>query len=380
VAKREPKVAIVCDWLTTYAGAEKVVVALAKAFPGAPIYTSVFEPKDEAGRKAFEGHDIRTTYLQKLPATLRSRHQLFPLQRANAFRKLDLSEFDVIISSASAEAKAVQKRPGALHICYCHTPTRYYWSHYKEYLAEPGFGKALNAAVRVALPALVKVMRRIDLRAVKGVDYFIANSSVVADRIKTYYHREATVIYPPVAMQHFKGLDVTGSRQGFVASGRQVPYKRQDLAIAACNELKLPLTVFGEGPEHDRLVKMAGPTITFKPYSTAATAKALSQAEAFLNPQEEDFGIVQIEALAAGTPVIAYAKGGARDVVTDGKTGVLFPEQTVPSLTDAIKRFRDMNFDHTAIHKRGEEFSEERFIAEIQDFVAKRMASANKTA
>jgi glycosyltransferase involved in cell wall biosynthesis len=380
MAKLAPKIAIVCDWLTTYAGAEKVVVALGKAFPGAPIYTSVFEPKSEAGKRAFAGHDIRTTYLQKLPAKLRSRHQLFPLQRANAFRNLDLSEFDIIISSASAEAKAARTRPGAIHICYCHTPTRYYWSHYKEYLAEPGFGKTMNAAVRVALPALVRIMRRIDLRAVKGVDYFIANSSVVAERIKKYYGRDSTIIHPPVAMDYFRNLDITGKRHGFVASGRQVPYKRQDLAITACNELKLPLTVFGEGPEHERLAKLAGPTITLRSYNAADLAKALASAEAFLNPQDDDFGIVQVEALAAGTPVIAYAKGGALDTVVDGKTGVLFKEQTAASLADAIERFRGMGFDHAAIHKRGEAFSEERFIAEIKGFVAEKWASANKAA
>jgi glycosyltransferase involved in cell wall biosynthesis len=378
---KHPKVAIVCDWLTTYAGAEKVVLALAKAFPDAPIYTSVFAPKDEAGRKAFEGRDIRTTYLQKLPAKIRSKHQLFPLQRANAFRKLDLSEFDVIISSASAEAKAVQKRPGAIHICYCHTPTRYYWSHYKEYLAEPGFGKMLNSAVRVALPALVKLMRRIDLRAVKGVDYFIANSSTVAGRIKEYYRREATVIHPPVAMQYFRGLDLHQERHGFVASGRQVPYKRHDLAIAACAELNLPLTIFGEGPEHQRLQRLAGPSVTFKPYTTPnAIADALSKAEAFLNPQDDDFGIVQIEAMAAGAPVIAYAKGGALDAVIENKTGIFFDEQTTSSLAKAIQHFRTKRFDPVAIHQHAETFSEERFIQQIQDFVADKWASANKAA
>jgi glycosyltransferase involved in cell wall biosynthesis len=380
MAAREPKVAIVCDWLTTYAGAEKVVLALAKAFPGAPIYTSVFAPKDEAGRRAFEGYDIRPTYLQKLPAKLRSKHQLFPLQRANAFRKLDLSEFDIIISSASAEAKAVQKRPGAIHICYCHTPTRYYWSHYKEYLAEPGFGKALNPAVRIALPALVKLMRRIDLRAVKGVDYFIANSTAVADRIRTYYHRDATVMHPPVAMNYFRRLDLTRKRHGFIASGRQVPYKRHDLAIAACNQLNLPLIIFGEGPEHDRLKKMAGPTISFAPYNAPAVAEALSKAQAFLNPQEEDFGIVQIEAMAAGTPVIAYGKGGALDVVIEGKTGLFFTEQSASSLAKAIEQFQQRTFNPIAIHRHAEAFSEEQFIQHIQAFVAEKWTSANKAA
>jgi hypothetical protein len=178
-----PKIAIVCDWLTNMGGAERVVLALHKAFPDAPIYTSVFTPET---MPAFRDLDVRTTYLQKLPLPLRGKHQLFPLQRASAFRKLNLREYDIIISSASAEAKAVRKRPDAVHICYCHTPTRYYWSHYKEYVASPGMGP-LNPLVRVALPTLVNMMRKIDLRAVDGVDYFIANSSAVSGRIAKYY-------------------------------------------------------------------------------------------------------------------------------------------------------------------------------------------------
>src|SRR6185503_12333324 len=229
-----------CDWLTNMGGAERVVLALHEAFPRAPIYTSVFTP---GTMPLFSGLDIRTTYLQKLPGVVRGKHQLFPLQRAKAFRKLDLSEYDIIISSSSAEAKAIKKRPDAVHICYCHTPTRYYWSHYKEYIASPGMGP-LNPAVRVALPALVKIMRKKDLQAVEGVDYFIANSSAVADRIKKYYDRDSVVIYPPVDMTRFRDLNITGKRKGFVALGRQVPYKRFDIAIEACSKLGLPLTVY----------------------------------------------------------------------------------------------------------------------------------------
>lgn len=359
-----PKVAIVCDWLTNMGGAEKTVLALHKAFPDAPIYTSVFDAKE---CPEFAGLDVRTTYLQKLPAKLRARHQLFPLLRANAFRALDLSAYDVVISAASAEAKAVKKRPGALHICYCHTPTRYYWSHYRDYLAEPGLGP-LNPVVRVALPALIRFMRRADLKAVRGVDHFIANSTTVKKRIKQYYHRDATVIFPPVDVHRFKAAGA--KRHGFIVVGRQVAYKRIDLAVRACNKLGLPLTVYGQGPEHERLKKLAGPTVRFVVgASDAEVAKALAGAEAFIMPQLEDFGIVQIEAMAAGTPVIAFKAGGALDVVIHKKTGLLFPEQTADSLVQSLRQFKTLKFDHKVIKKHSRLFSEERFVREIQQFV-----------
>jgi glycosyltransferase involved in cell wall biosynthesis len=361
-----PKVAIVCDWLTNMGGAERTVLALHTAFPDAPIYTSVFTPQT---MPAFGGLDIRTTYLQKLPRTLRGRHQLFPLQRNQAFRKLDMRAYDVIISASSAEAKAVIKRPDAVHICYCHTPTRYYWSHYKEYLASPGFG-ALNPAIRIALPALVKFMRKKDLQAVAGVDYFIANSSAVAERIKKYYKRDSTVIFPPVDMARFRSLDITGKREGLIALGRQVPYKRYDIAVEACNQLKLPLTLYGTGPDHKRLVQMAGPTIRFvEGANDKQVAKALTKAQGYIFAQEEDFGIVQVEAIAAGCPVIAYKKGGALDVVVAGKTGIFFAEQTAKSLVAALKKFDTLDFDPKKLQAHAEEFSEERFVEEVKAFV-----------
>lgn len=361
-----PKVAIVCDWLTNMGGAERVVLALHKAFPDAPIYTSVFDAKN---CPAFAGLDVRTTYLQKLPAKLRARHQLFPLLRANAFRKLDLHGYDVIISAASAEAKSVRRGSHATHICYCHTPTRYYWSHYKEYLSEPGFGP-LNPAIRLALPALVSVMRRSDKKAAAGVDEFIANSTAVAKRIKKYYGRESNIIYPPVAMERFQNLTITGPRRGFVVLGRQVPYKRKDLAVKVCSDLQLPLTVYGNGPDHAKLKAMAGSTVTFVKNATdKEVARALTAAEGFIFPQEEDFGIVQVEAMAAGCPVIGYAKGGALDVIVEGKTGIFMNEQTPQALKEAIKKFKKSRFVPANIQAHAERFSEERFVREIQLFV-----------
>lgn len=362
----KPRVAIVCDWLTNMGGAEKVVLSIAKAFPGAPVYTSVFTPET---MPEFSDLDIRTTYLQKFPYFLRKHHQLLPVIRAHAFRNLDLSDYDVIISIASAEAKAVRKRDDAVHICYCHTPTRYYWSHYDQYRREPGFGP-LNPIIRPIIPPFVKWMRRLDLRSVNGVDYFIANSSTVAERIKKYYHRDSIVIHPPVDMRRFRKIDIAGPRKGLMALGRQVPYKRIDLAIQACNQLKLPLTVYGNGSEHERLVALAGSTIQFVTDATDdQVAHALAGAEAYLMPQEEDFGIVQIEAMAAGAPVIAYAKGGSQDAVIEGKTGLFFDKQTTKSLVEALQHFSPNSFNAHQIQKHAETFSEEHFVQKLRAFV-----------
>lgn len=363
---RQLKIAIVADWLTNMGGAEKTVLSLAKAFPGAPIYTSVF---DEKNMPAFKHLDIRTTYLQKIPSRLRNRHQLFPLLRANAFRRLDLSEFDIIISSASAEAKAVRKRPDAVHICYCHTPTRYYWSHYKEYLSSPGLGP-LNPAVRVALPVLVRALRRMDLAAVNGVDHFIANSTEVQRRIKKYYRRDATIIFPPVETKRMRPKKPVKKGDFYLIVGRQIPYKRFDLAVQACTKLNRRLVVIGRGSEHDKLTAMAGPSIEFKFVDDdQAIVDYFQRAKAFIFPSQEDFGITPVEAMAAGTPVIAYAQGGAEDYLQEGTSGTGFAKQAVDALCEAIQRFEKTQFNAHTVQAHAEKFSEERFIREMHALI-----------
>lgn len=365
---RPSKVALVYDWLTNMGGGEKLLLSLHRAYPEAPIYTSVFIPKN---CPPFAKLDVRTTYLQRLPVFLRRWHQLLPVFRAHAFRQLDLSQYDIIISSASAEAKAVRARPGALHICYCHTPTRYYWSHYEETIKEPGFG-ALNPLIRLLMPPFVAWMRRLDLKAVRGVDYFIANSHAVQARIKKYYHRDSVVIFPPVQLERLKPVRPVKKEDFYLVVGRQAPYKRTDLAIQACNQLKKRLVVIGRGSEHERLGTLAGPNVQFlTDVDDHAIVGYFQRAKALLFPQQEDFGITAVEAMAAGTPVIAYGKDGALDTVIDGATGVLFSEQTVGALAAAIKHFETTNLSSTAIIAHAEQFSEERFIQAIKDFVAR---------
>jgi len=365
-----PKIAIVADWLTNMGGAELVVLALHEAFPEAPIYTSTFTPET---MPKFRDLDIRTTYLQNLPLPLRKLHKFFPMLRVNAFKKLDLSEFDIIISSSSAEAKQIQKnRSDQIHICYCHTPIRYYWSHYEEYKKDPGFGK-LNWLIRLAMPFIVPPLKKADYKAAQAVDTFIANSSEVQARIKKYYNKPSMVIHPPVDVNRFDPSNNRGDY--YVALGRQVPYKRIDLAVAAATKLNLNLKVYGSGSEHQRLLGIAGPTVEFftdrfSNASDEAVTEALNRAKGYIFPAEEDFGIVQVEALAAGAPVIAYNKGGALDIVQDGESGILFNKQTTDCLVEAIQRAEKINFIPSLLRRKAKRFDKSLFINKIQKIVS----------
>ena len=371
IAKQSPRVVIVADWLTDFGGAERVVLALAEAFPNAPIYTSVYHPTPEL-KKALEGYDIRTTFLQKVPGPFRKLHKFFPHVRGLAFRSLDLSEYDIIISSSSAESKQVRKtRKNQVHICYCHTPIRYYWSHYREYKKDPGFGK-LNWLIRIAIPIMVPMLRAADKLGAENVDVFVANSTEVQQRIKKYYGKASTVIHPPVDTSRF---EPSRERSDFyVAIGRQVPYKRIDLAVSAATQLGVPLQVYGNGSEHQSLVDIAGPTVEFYDDRTGnasddAVTEALNNAKGFIFPSEEDFGIVAIEALASGAPVIAFDRGGSRDIV-DNESGVLFHEQNTESVVKAIKEAEAKNFLPATLRRKAKRFEKSLFINKIRKVVS----------
>jgi glycosyltransferase involved in cell wall biosynthesis len=364
-----PKIAIVADWLTNMGGAENVVLAMHEAFPDAPIYTSTYVPEK---MPAFKDLDIRTTYLQNMPKPFRILHKLFFLLRVDAFRKLDLSDYDIIISSSSAESKQIRKtRPDQIHICYCHTPIRYYWSHYDEYRKNPGFGK-FNWIMSALMPVMVPPLKKADYNAAQKVDVFIANSTEVQKRIKKYYGKTSTVIYPPVDVNRFTPSLTRGDY--YVALGRQVPYKRIDLAVAAATKLGIKLRVYGNGSEHQHLVDIAGPTVQFftdrfGDASDGAVTSALNNAKGYIFPAEEDFGIVQVEALAAGAPVIAYSKGGALDIVQDGESGVLFHSQTVNAVVDAIKRAEQIDFLPGTLRRKAKRFDKSLFITKIRKII-----------
>lgn len=362
------KVAIVCDWLLGTGGAERVVLELHHLFPEAPIYTSQYDsdPKLWFGDEWFKHADVRTTWLQNLPKSLK---KFLPPLRALSFSRLNLDEYDLVISSSGAEAKFVKTR--GLHITYCHAPTHYYWGRYEQYMKHPGFGW-LDPLARLGLWLLAGPMRRLDYKAAQRPNYFIANSNFTKQQIKKYYGRDALVIHPPVDVERFKILNKSSiSRRGFITAGRQTPYKRIDLAVQAATELNVPLTVVGRGPDHGKLKRLAGPTVTFLPdVSDKQVPEKFASAEAFIFPGVDDFGIVAVEALAAGTPVIAYNKGGAKDYINK-ETGMAFDKQTVDSLAEALDKFTKKTFDHEYIALQAQRFAPEEFKKNMKAFIAK---------
>lgn len=373
------KVALVCDWLLGTGGAERVVYELHRMFPEAPIYTSQYDdnPKIWYGYNWFSDADIRTSKLQKLPKSLK---KFLPVLRALVFPRLDLSEFDVVISVSGAEAKGVHTSDKTLHICYCHSPTHYYWQRYEEYLEHPGFPYGTNWLARIGLKLLIAPLRAWDRHAAKEPDVMIANSTHIQEMIAKYYRREASVIFPPVDIERFKQKGTPPTRHGFVVAGRQTPYKRIDLAVAACSELKLPLVVIGNGPEHKKLEKMAGRSVTFL---TSVTDEDIVQhfqsSLALIFPSNtEDFGIIPIEAMAAGTPVIAYSKGGPRDYIKPNKTGVFFERLTPKSVEKAIASFNPSRFDPKEIAAASENFSAQKFRERFKDLMDKSIEEFNQ--
>lgn len=360
---KSPKVAIVHDWLVG-GGAERVVYELHKMFPEAPIYTSYCSPE---WRQRLNGRVV-TGWLQHWPFS--SLRKYLPVLRVWWFTRLDLSAYDLVISSSgNGEAKGVHTRPDATHICYCHSPTHFYWRHYDQYLRQPGFG-VFNPLARLGLRLLVGPLRRWDYKAAQRPDFMIANSSHIQADIKQYYGRQAAVIHPPVDMERFKAQETRGQRQGFVTVGRQVPQKKTDIIVQACSRLNLSLTVVGKGPEHKRLVKMAGPSITFRQASDSELPELLAGAQAFIFAALDDFGITPIEAMACGTPVIAYQAGGALDYVQPGQSGEFFSDQTVAALCQALQKFDPAKYSPAQIQSHAAQFSAAQFRTKLSRFIA----------
>jgi len=360
----EPRIAITHHWLTSLGGAEKVLFELHRMYPNAPIYTAAYIPKKFP---ELADAQVRTTFLQKIPF-IKYKHQLFPIFLGTPFKTFDMSGYDIVISSDAAEAKYVRTGPNTLHICYCHTPVRYYWTDYEWRLRNLPFGK-LNWLARIGYPMLVGTLRKIDYRASQRVDVFVANSLHIKQRIKQYYHRDSTVIYPGIETKAL-AKEKAGVRDYYLIVGRQVASKRLDVAIDAFNELGLPLKIVGTGEEIKRLRPRAKRNIEFLGFvSLDERNKLFAGAKAFIFPPEEDFGMVPVEAMAAGTPVIAFNRGGAPEYVVDGKTGLLFSEQTGDSLAKAVRRFETMQFDEDYIREQAAQFDVSVFREKFGSFV-----------
>jgi glycosyltransferase involved in cell wall biosynthesis len=361
LSERFARVAIVHDWLTIPGGSEQVVLALLEMFPHAELFTSVYDPSPWP--PAVTERPVHSSWLNRIPGAVRHYPKLLPLMN-RAFRSFDLSGFDLVLSSSHAFAKNVRAPPGALHVCYCHTPMRYAWD--ESFMA----GEDVGRLTRLALPPLLAWLRRQDLAGARGPDVFVANSRHVADRIQRHYGRRAEVVNPPVDVEHYLAL-ARSPRDYYLAFGRVVPYKRVDLAVAACASLGRPLKVAGDGRALESVraqlhARASGASIELLGNVSAAERdRLLGGARALLFPGEEDFGIVPVEAQAAGVPVIAYAVGGAGETVIDARTGVLFGEQTAGALAAAIERFEGMSLDEREARENAARFGRERFRAEM---------------
>ena len=361
---RFPRVAVVHEWLTIPGGSEQVVLELLEMFPQAELFTSIYNPAPWPAQ--ITSRPVHASYLTHLPGARTHYQRLLPLMD-RAYRGFDLSGFDLVLSSNHAFAKNVRVPPGVPHVCYCHTPMRYAW--------EEGFleGEAVGRLGRLALPALLGRLRREDLRGAASPDVFVANSRHVADRIERCYGRAAEVVHPPVDVEHFLGLP-RAPRGFYLIFGRVVPYKRVDLAVAACARLGLTLKVAGDGRALEavraRAPRAAAPIEFLGRVGDRDRDELLSGARALLFPGEEDFGIVPVEAQAAGVPVVAYGVGGAAETVLDGRTGVLFAEQTVDGLAGAIERLEGLAVDEADTRANAARFGRERFRSEMAAVIA----------
>jgi glycosyltransferase involved in cell wall biosynthesis len=355
------KIALVHDYFIQMGGAERVAEAMHDSFPTAPMYTTVALPQNLPHN--LRSADIRTSLLQRLPAMERRFRHYFMLYPF-AVENFDLSEYDLIFSSSSGYAKGVRRRRNAIHVCYCHTPMRWVW-RYEDYVARERFG----GIVRAALPLMLWGLKKWDLRASRQPNYYIANSRIVAQRIKKIYGREAFVIPPPIDVDRFQPSKEV--EDYYLILSRLMPYKRIDLAIEACNRMDRRLVIVGDGPDRQRLEKLAGPRTEFLGRIPDGLVNYYtSRCRALLFPGEEDFGMAPLEANAAGRPVIAYRAGGAMETVEEGVTGLFFAQQTSQSLATAIEQFESLSWDQTVLRRHAERFDRNVFAFKVLQFLS----------
>lgn len=376
-----PSFALVHEWFTQLAGSEKVVEQLCALYPDAKLYAVYADREVVAATDYLRSRDLRTSFIQALPAARRLYRSYLPLMPM-AVEQFDLSAHDVVISSNHAVAKGVLTGPDQLHLCYVHSPIRYAWDLQHQYLREAGLSHGPKAW---AAKWMLHKMRIWDYRTAAGVDHFIANSRFIARRIRKVYGRQADVIYPPVDVDAFT---LGGQRESFyLAASRLVPYKRMDLIVEAFQAMPdKRLVVVGGGPDFEKVKAKAGPNVELLGHQPFSVLKDLMQrARAFVFAALEDFGITPVEAQACGTPVIAYGRGGALETVhgleTVAPTGVLFPQQDVPSLIEAVQRFEAHQhaFDAHACRQNAQRFSSDRFRREFAGYVEARVNAASIT-
>lgn len=355
------KTAIVHYWLVGMRGGERVLEEICKIYPDADIYTHVFDPAHIT--PLIKQHKIQTSFIAKLPFAVRH-YQKYLGFMPRALEQLDLSGYDLILSSESGPTKGIVPAPGARHICYCHSPMRYIWDEFHTYTNH------LDPVSRFAFSHIAHRMRIWDVVSAARVDAFVANSSFTASRIERYYRRPADIVFPPVDTSRFAPSANRGNY--FLFASQLVPYKKADLAVEAFRNIDAPLYVVGDGSERKRLEKTAPANVTFLGrVSDNQLEKLYAECRALIFPGQEDFGIVPLEAMASGRPVIAFNKGGARDTVIPNETGLFFDEQSASALTAAVKRFYliEDQFDQERLVAHAASFSQDRFRTEFKQAV-----------
>ncbi|MBK7227582.1 MAG: glycosyltransferase [Ignavibacteriales bacterium] len=355
------KLAIVHEWLVNYAGSERCVESFTNIWPDSTVYTLVDFLDEEQRAIILKGKKAKTSFIQHMP-NAKTKHRYYLPLFPTAVERFNLSDYSVVISSSHAVAKGVKTNKKQLHISYCYSPMRYAWDNAEEYLT--GFkGKVAKL--------FINYLRRWDLKSSKNPDYIVGISNYIKEKIKRIYNRDADVIYPPVDTDKFP-LELN-KEDYYLAASRLVPYKKIDLIVDAfANMLDKKLIVVGSGPEKEKILSKATPNVDVIGYQDFESLKTYMQkAKAFVFAAEEDFGIVVVEAMACGTPVIAFKKGGASETVVDGKTGILFPEQTSESIIEAIKKFEQIssNLNYSEISKHADKFSREKFEQNVKAYV-----------
>ncbi len=353
------KIAFVHEYLNQFGGAERMLQVLCALYPRAPIYTLLYDENATGG--VFKGREIRTSFLQNIPFT-QKHHRIFPLLMPLAIEQFDFSDYDLVLSVSASFAKGIITKPYTKHICYCLTPPRFLWDNSQKFVEEFGYPKL----VKKFLPPFITYLRIWDKEASLRVDEFWSISNFIKERVKKYYSKESQIIYPPVNINKFYVEDGVGDY--FFMAGRLVSYKRFDLAVKTFNQIGLPLKIVGTGPELKKLKSLAKKNIEFLGLvSDEKLAKLYANAQACIFPQEEDFGIVPLESMASGRPVIAYRAGGATETVIENKTGVFFNEQNSESFQAAIEKFSQIKFSPEVCRKRANEFDIEIFKNKISE-------------
>ena len=348
---------MVHDYLNQYGGGERILETLCELFPRAPIFTLLYD--ERATGRVFKNREIHTSFLQNLPL-VKKHHRIFPMLMPLAIEQFDLSYFDIVISSSASFAKGIITKPKTKHISYCMTPTRFLWGGSHKYVEEFNY----SWPVKKLIPLAMGYLRVWDAEAASRPDKFIAISDFIKERIKKYYGRDSSVVYPPVDVGKFHISKEPGKY--FLMVGRLVPYKKFDLAVEVFNQLGYPLKIIGDGPERKKLQKIAKKNIEFLGLISDYKLPAFyGSAKAVIFPQEEDFGIVPIEAMASGKPVIAYKGGGALETIVEGETGIFFNVQTPELLSDAVNKFEGISFDPAKIRSHSLKFDKKVFKEKI---------------